>query len=1637
MLYRLLALVGLMASFPLSGQLSTRLLLHDQTYLIDEGDFSAAAAGADAYDAVTDRLYGVLHYAQTPDASELNELKEQGVHFNNALPLRSYLIDLPLDAWPLDGSTAMAFTALPTESRRSKNMKLGNYPEHMMKTDGRAEMELSLANGPSWTSSLEAINTIGFEVLETDRSIGRVRVLGSIDRTEQLIERPFVFFIAEALPLAEKENDLARSNHRVSYTQQQHPTYDGRDVVVGVGDDREIGPHIDFEGRIITDYSQPGSASNTHGDHVSGTVLGAGNIDPFAKGMAPGAKLVYYPPVGSGHFQRIDSDYAQYQVFIHNSSYSGGCNSGYNSQAAELDQNSVDHRSYLHVFSAGNNGNSPCSNAYIPGVPWGNITGGHKLAKNVVATANLTDFDIPASSSSKGPATDGRIKPDIAAVGTQVYSTGPDNTYFNATGTSMAAPGAAGTLAVLYSAYKQTHSNMDPAGGLMKNILMNTADDRGNPGPDFQYGYGRINARHGVEVIENDRFSLDTIAQGQTNTHTLTVPAGLSKLKVMVNWVDPQGFVGSARNLINDLNITLTAPDGNQLLPWVLDPTPNITAITSNAVRAIDSLNNAEQVTLDFPVAGTYTLSVNGSTIPFGSQEYFFSYHFVQDVIAVEFPAGGECIAPFQPEVIRWAAPDGTGTFLVEFTPDDGQNWFTVSANVPANERHFSWSGPPNLYTTDQARIRVTRGGQSGQSGKFQIFGRPGNLSVVRSCPDSTRFTWNAVPNATHYEFLTMGDRYMDSLLAVVDTNYASFSTIDAGDELWVSVRAFRDSTLISERADGLFKPLGLSNCVLQNDMAIEEILWPGRGLQDCQSQSIVPKVRISNSGSNPAFGFDVDIHYSGPGLNGTQSMTVTDTLQPGQVEDLIFSTALNFNSGTFAVSAVVDLPNDNNALNDSAATDILISVGSGAVSFPDSNDLDNFIACPTATDCGATSCALSDGFQNLPNNVTGGDDIDWRTHSGSTASNNTGPSFDHSTGTAAGNYLYLEASNGCQLQEAVLTSPCIDLSTAVLPKFKFWYHMYGTAIGELHVDVIAGGQLYPDVVPSISGDQGDQWRPLEIDLSPYNGGLVNVRIRGITGGGWQGDIAIDHFVWTEVNSAPIVDFGPAQSVVCPGETVQFNDASSNGPSQWEWKVFPNTVNFVNGTNSSSQNPSIQFTNFGTYSIRLIATNAFGTDSVEYSQAVRIDAPATFLSEDFENLGGGFPPFGFEVVNPDNDDTWGPEYANGIAGGTSRVAGIGNFSYNAPGEEDWLVTPRVSIPSTGGMYLKWDIAYAYYSNTYSDGMEIRVSTDCGKTFPDVLYSKSGSDLATAGSQTSDWAPAGPSEWRRDSLSLDNWSGQEVRIAFVNINGYGNNLYLDNLNIYEPGILAPTASIDQSDTVICSGASMNFQVPNPSSSVTYNWDFGAGAAPATAFGPGPHSVTYGTSGNKNIDLSAGNTGGQTTVSSNLQVIPGTDANFSYAQGASYLEYNFTSLAAGSGTLTYNWDFGDGNSSSAANPTHTYSATGTYTVVQNVDSDCGSDQTSVDLVVTNIGLQEILQRAWSIYPNPADASLTIEIQHKEADRLRLVDMSGRLLKEVQLPKTMRKMELSLEELSSGVYMLQLISPRGLSVKRFQKN
>src|SRR5690606_35826654 len=156
----------------------------------------------------------------------------------------------------------------------------------------------------------------------------------------------------------------------------------------------------------------------------------------------------------------------------------------------------------IHVFSAGNNGTSNCN--YGAGAGWGNVTGGHKHSKNSIAVANLTYLDVRNNSSSRGPAHDGRLKPEVSAVGTNVWSTSDTNRYVNMTGTSMSCPAVAGVFAQLYQAYKNLNANANPSSALMKAIVMNSADDLGNPGPDFSYGYGRINALKAVQCIEQN-----------------------------------------------------------------------------------------------------------------------------------------------------------------------------------------------------------------------------------------------------------------------------------------------------------------------------------------------------------------------------------------------------------------------------------------------------------------------------------------------------------------------------------------------------------------------------------------------------------------------------------------------------------------------------------------------------------------------------------------------------------------------------------------------------------------------------------------------------------------------------------------------------------------------------------------------------------------------------------------------------------------------------------------------------------------------------------------------------------------------------------------------------------------------------
>ena len=290
--------------------------------------------------------------------------------------------------------------------------------------------------------------------------------------------------------------------------------YDGAGVKLLVRDDGLVGPHVDYAGRL---FNLTTDATGTHGDGVAGVMGGAGNIDPTVEGGSSGADI-YVINYQSTFQDNTLSLHQNDDIMITNSSYSNGCNAGYTSTTQRVDQQIFDNPTLMHVFSAGNSNNNDCG--YGAGNQWGNITGGHKVGKNVIAVANLFNTGNLVSSSSRGPAHDGRIKPDMAAHGQGQRSTNPNNQYQSFGGTSAAAPSLAGNLGQLIEVYRGMHGGTSPKSSLLKAAAMNSATDLGNAGPDFRYGYGLMHTGRAYDVIANNQYLFSTISQGGSNNHT-------------------------------------------------------------------------------------------------------------------------------------------------------------------------------------------------------------------------------------------------------------------------------------------------------------------------------------------------------------------------------------------------------------------------------------------------------------------------------------------------------------------------------------------------------------------------------------------------------------------------------------------------------------------------------------------------------------------------------------------------------------------------------------------------------------------------------------------------------------------------------------------------------------------------------------------------------------------------------------------------------------------------------------------------------------------------------------------------------------------------------------------------------------
>jgi hypothetical protein len=350
----------------------------------------------------------------------------------------------------------------------------------------------------------------------------------------------------------------------------------------------------------------------------------------------------------------------------------------------------------------------------------------------------------------------------------------------------------------------------------------------------------------------------------------------------------------------------------------------------------------------------------------------------------------------------------------------------------------------------------------------------------------------------------------MDSVAESTTTSciVRNINTLTTG---WFSVQAVTPDSGKGRRAIAIARPAMPFNCSIPNDNSLAGFITPDASTYiGCQggpfSQPV--SIQIKNNGTSSLSNVTAKYTVNGgtpvaeniPGPITSQS-TITHTF----TQPLTFSTA-----GVYTITAWVEHPMDLTNGNDTITWQKNI-VYPPLVGLPFSEDFESFAICDTSANCELDVCPLSSGWLNMQNGIE--DLIDWRINSGPTAdastSGTTGPVVDYNPGTATGKYAYLEAS-GCFGKHANMISPCIDLTDYGTAELTYAYHMFGSGMGSLHVDVFSNGQWFSDVAVPISGDQGNNWKIASVPLTAYAGQIINVRLRGITGSNEMSDMAVD-----------------------------------------------------------------------------------------------------------------------------------------------------------------------------------------------------------------------------------------------------------------------------------------------------------------------------------------------------------------------------------------------------------------------------------------------------------------------------------------------------------------------------------------------
>ncbi len=568
-----------------------------------------------------------------------------------------------------------------------------------------------------------------------------------------------VYFIDEIIMARPEISAIGyeRNFHGINAVDHFIQGANGRGITIGIKENSPDPADLDIIQRILPS-TLASSTVQSHATTIASLAAGAGNIFYDGRGIANHALI--FPSSFSNLMADDPSALLAKQVSIQNHSYGTVIQNFYGIEAQSYDQLSYSNKNYVAVFSSGNSGKLTSAAGLYAGIPAvANLTGNFKMAKNVITVGAVNNEETLVAESSQGPAYDGRIVPQLIALG--------------ANGTSDAAAIVSGTIAVMQQVYADSNVTLLPSAALVKATLYNTAADIGLPGLDHKSGYGSLASYAAIKSLQERKYEEASISIGNTYNKQIFIPANANRLKVTLSWTDSAASVNNNRALLNDLDLQIThLPTGQIFLPWVLSSYPHPDSLKAPAKRRRDSLNTSEKISIDLPLVGLYTITVTASKIYQNNISFAIAFQvdtsgsfiFTNPVTASDVDRKEKEYIP-----VRWetAVADTNSAGKLSISYNDGQSWQVVENSIQLSKQKYIWKIPA-LNTTAQFKMETTFG--SFLSPAFMIE----NITVIKTdfvCTDSIRLSWPKYLSATSYNIYAYADSaFLKKIISTPDS---------------------------------------------------------------------------------------------------------------------------------------------------------------------------------------------------------------------------------------------------------------------------------------------------------------------------------------------------------------------------------------------------------------------------------------------------------------------------------------------------------------------------------------------------------------------------------------------------------------------------------------------------------------------------------------------------------------------------------------------------------------------------------------------------------------------------------------------------------------------------------------------------